>query len=491
MVHDVVVIGAGFGGLGTALTLGQGGAKVLVCEALRYPGGCASTFSRGGFRFDAGATLVSGLDAHQLFGRWLGRYSPDTEVEWLDPVVTLRAPRLSLQATRARATIVEQLTAAGSSGDGDALRRFFRLQEDVASALWALFEDPTLLPPFSLRTLLAHARRLGRYLPIARLLGRSLGSVIRDLGLERHEALRIYTDALCQITVQCPAREAEAAFAFSAMDYYHRGTGHVRGGVGALADALVAGCRAETVEVELANRVKHVRRDSDGAFTIETRRGPRRARAVVANLLPSALEATLGHPLGGRERSLGTKVDDAWGAVMLYAVARAPQGCDDRAHHLELVRDPSRPFVDGNHVFVSISSAVERDRAPAGRRTLTVSTHVALRDLRADSAAVGARVQNIQRAMRDTLESLAPEWAQGVEAVMPASPRTFAKFVGRPGGAVGGVPRRAGLDNYAHLGPHAVEDRLWLVGDSVFPGQSALATAIGGVRTASAVLASL
>jgi hypothetical protein len=53
------------------------------------------------------------------------------------------------------------------------------------------------------------------------------------------------------------------------------------------------------------------------------------------------------------------------------------------------------------------------------------------------------------------------------------------------------VPRRAGLDNYAHLGPHAVEDRLWLVGDSVFPGQSALATAIGGVRTASAVLASL
>jgi phytoene dehydrogenase-like protein len=54
MVHDVLVIGAGFGGLGTALTLGQGGAKVLVCEALRYPGGCASTFSRGGFRFDAG-----------------------------------------------------------------------------------------------------------------------------------------------------------------------------------------------------------------------------------------------------------------------------------------------------------------------------------------------------------------------------------------------------------------------------------------------------
>lgn len=490
-MYDVIVVGAGFGGLGTALTLGQGGAKVLLCEALRYPGGCASTFSRGGFRFDAGATLVSGLEEHQLFGRWLARYSPETEIEWLDPVVTLRAPGLSVEATRARSTIVEQLAAAGSSADTAALRRFFRLQEDVAGALWALFEDPALLPPFSLRSLLEHARRLGRYLPIARLLGRSLGQVIRDLGLENHEALRVYTDALCQITVQCPAREAEAAFALSAMDYYHRGTGHVRGGVGSLADALVAGCRSEQVEVELVNRVRHVRRDADGNFTVETRRGARRARAVVANLVPAALETTLGEPLRGRERSLGAKVDDAWGAVMLYAVARTPPSADDRAHHLELVRDPSRPFIEGNHVFVSISSAAETDRAPLGRRTLTMSTHVALRELRSTPATAGARVQSIQDAMMGTLAAMAPEWAEGIESVMPASPRTFAKFVGRPGGAVGGVPRRAGLDNYASLGPHTVSDRLWLVGDSVFPGQSALATAIGGVRTASAVLAAL
>jgi phytoene dehydrogenase-like protein len=490
-VYDVIVVGAGFGGLGTALTLGQGGARVLLCEALRYPGGCASTFSRGGFRFDAGATLVSGLEEHQLFGRWLARYSPETEIEWLDPVVTLRAPRLAIEATRARATIVEQLAAAGDSVDAAALRRFFRLQEDVAGALWALFEDPALLPPFSLRSLLEHARRLGRYLPIARLLGRSLGQVIRDLGLEKHEALRVYTDALCQITVQCPAREAEAAFALSAMDYYHRGTGHVRGGVGSLADALVAGCRAEHVEVELANRVRHVRRDPDGNFTVETRRGARRARAVVANLLPTALETALGEPLRGKERSLAARVDDAWGAVMLYAVARTPSTADDRAHHLELVRDPSRPFVEGNHVFVSISSAAETDRAPLGRRTLTMSTHVALSELRSSPATVGARVQSIQSAMKGTLSALAPEWAEGIESVLPASPRTFAKFVGRPGGAVGGVPRRAGLDNYASLGPHTVSDRLWLVGDSVFPGQSALATAIGGVRTASSVLSAL
>ena len=67
---------------------------------------------------------------------------------------------------------------------------------------------------------------------------------------------------------------------------------------------------------------------------------------------------------------------------------------------------------------------------------------------------------------------------------LPGSPRTFERFTGRDGGAVGGVPRRAGLHHYTGMSPRPVLEGLWLVGDSVFPGQSTLATALGGVRTA-------
>ena len=48
---DVAVVGAGFGGLATALRLAELGANVVLCETLRYPGGCASTFSRSGYQF--------------------------------------------------------------------------------------------------------------------------------------------------------------------------------------------------------------------------------------------------------------------------------------------------------------------------------------------------------------------------------------------------------------------------------------------------------
>jgi len=495
ILFDALVVGAGFGGLGAALALSERGARVCLSESLRYPGGCASTFARDGGRFDAGATLLSGLGREQLFGRWLERYAPEVRLAWMDPLVELRAPGLVLPIGRDREAVVQSLCAIPGA-PAPSVRAFFAKQRDVAGTLWPLLDDPTLLPPLSLGSLARHLGRAHRYAALAPLMGRSLGSVLERFGLAAFEPLRIFLDALCQITVQCPAAEAEAALAMAAMDYFHRGTAHVHGGVGTVAQALVAGATARGVDVRMSTRVIALRRDSDGIWVATTRRGEVRARAVVANLLPSALTALLvpGPRPDARTRRLAEKgeaIEGAWGAAMLYAIARPPPDGRADAHHLQLVNDAARPFAEGNHIFVSASGEDETERAPAGRRALTISTHVPLATLRAAGTGAGDYVRSVQEAMRRTLEARAPEWAVGLEHVLPASPRTFARFVGRPSGAVGGLPRRAALASYADLGPQEVLDRVWLVGDSVFPGQSALATAVGGVRTAAAVARAL
>lgn len=490
----MLVIGSGFGGLGAALTLAEKGARVCLCETLRYPGGCASTFERGGFRFDAGATLVSGLGEDQLFGKWLARYSPTTEIEWIDPLVELRAPGFDLHLHRDRDRIVRQLCAMPHA-PAASIRAFFDEQRRVAAILWKLFDDPTLLPPFSLRSLLTHARGALRYATLTPLLGRSLRSVIESFeGLATFEPLTLYVDALCQITVQCSAADAEATFALAAMDYYYRGTAHVRGGVGSLAHALLQGVKTMGADVRMSTRVTGLRRDHDGSWIASTRRGEVHARSIVANLVPGALERMLDPTLrlsSGAEalRARARPIDDAWGAAMLYVVARTPESARDEAHHLQLVLDDQKPLAEGNHLFVSASSASETERAPAGHRALTISTHIPLTKLRgseasAEPGAAGRYVAEAQAAMRRTLEARAPEWSRNIVREMTASPRTFERFVGRPHGAVGGLPRKVGLASYAGIGPQEVLDRVWLVGDSVFPGQSALATAIGGVRTA-------
>ena len=55
----VGIIGAGIGGLATAVRLATRGHQVEVFEANEYPGGKLTTFNQGGYRFDAGPSLFT------------------------------------------------------------------------------------------------------------------------------------------------------------------------------------------------------------------------------------------------------------------------------------------------------------------------------------------------------------------------------------------------------------------------------------------------
>ena len=482
---DVVVIGAGFGGLAAALRLSELGAKVVVLEALNYPGGCASTFSRGGFRFESGATLFSGFGRGQLFRRWVDAYGLDVDVEWLDPVVELRAPahRFSVPARRSAlvSSFLERPDAPKKS-----LERFFEIQRRVADLLWGLLDEPELLPPIQFRHLLRHVSRAGDYLRVLPLVGKPLGPMLTRLGLNAFAPLRLYLDALCQITVQCPAKEAEALFALSTMDYFFRGTGHVRGGIGRLASGMVHAVRQAGGRVELANRVEGLR-ETGQAWRVSSRRGEIDADTVIANVLPQNLWELTGRGPSELPRvdALAQEVEDGWGACMLYRVVRPPSSAAPSPHHLQLIRDPGAPMVEGNHVFCSFSGAQDEGRAPEGYRTLTVSTHVPVAELRRRSLEEQGRyVSSVQASMRDTMSLLAPEWEEEMIHEETASPRTFERFTQRYLGYVGGIPRRAGLHNYRRMTPRPVLPGLYLVGDTVFPGQSTLATAIGGFKLA-------
>ena len=59
MHEKAVVIGSGFGGLGAAVRLRAMGYQVKVVEAGSTPGGRARVFSRDGFIFDAGPTVIT------------------------------------------------------------------------------------------------------------------------------------------------------------------------------------------------------------------------------------------------------------------------------------------------------------------------------------------------------------------------------------------------------------------------------------------------
>lgn len=59
---DVIIIGAGLGGLTAGAKLSKRGKKVLVIEQHNIAGGCATTFTRKNCLIDAGLHEIDGLD---------------------------------------------------------------------------------------------------------------------------------------------------------------------------------------------------------------------------------------------------------------------------------------------------------------------------------------------------------------------------------------------------------------------------------------------
>lgn len=484
---DAVVIGGGFGGLGAALTLAESGLRVTLLERVGYLGGCAGTFERQGQRWEAGATLSAGLAQDQLFGQWISRHRLEVAVEPLDPVVTLRTPTLELAVSPDRTALVDRLIALVPH-KGKQIKHFFAIQRDVAQALWPVLDDPTLLPPWTGASLLRHLQRSPRYMAVLPWLGRPLMAVLQHCDAADVVPLRQLCDSTCQITVQCPAAEAEAPLALAALDYWFAGAGHVTGGLGRLASELgraIVQCGGEVRLLEGATKLESTPR----GWRVHTRHGTWLAPRVMANLLPDALAPLLvgaDSALPHLQR-LAEPLSDGWTAAMLYLTLRPPPGAGRGAHHLDLTCDPA-DLTCGRHVFLSVSAAADA-KAGSGLRTALLSTHVPIRWWRGlPPVEQPAAHEAILAEMRHTLAHLAPEWASGVVGEFSASARTWQRFTGRPDGKVGGAPRRAGLHNYSQLHPVEAAPGLWLVGDSVFPGQSALATATGGQRAAVAAM---
>lgn len=90
MNYDVIIIGAGMGGLTAGSLLAKDGLKTLVIEKHSIPGGYATSFKRKDFWFDSVLDAISGCHNGGWIWQALKRLGLEKEIEFtrLDPVRT-------------------------------------------------------------------------------------------------------------------------------------------------------------------------------------------------------------------------------------------------------------------------------------------------------------------------------------------------------------------------------------------------------------------
>jgi phytoene dehydrogenase-like protein len=103
MVYDVIVVGAGIGGLGCAAKLARNGLRTLVLEKNAHVGGTSYVFRRGGYAFPMGPLSFSfpervkellaeaGVESGIMFRR--NHYqliAPEWDIVYSSPLETLQ-----------------------------------------------------------------------------------------------------------------------------------------------------------------------------------------------------------------------------------------------------------------------------------------------------------------------------------------------------------------------------------------------------------------
>jgi phytoene dehydrogenase-like protein len=144
---------------------------------------------------------------------------------------------------------------------------------------------------------------------------------------------------------------------------------------------------------------------------------------------------------------------------------------------------------EGNSIFVSLSPIADSTRAPARHRTATLSTHTNIEPWWQAKRASPQAYAELKAAYAERLlagaEAVLPGLGAAVRLALPGTPVTFERFTRRPLGMAGGFPQTS---LFRARGPGVGLGNAWLVGDSVFPGQSTAGVTLSGMRVAAAVL---
>jgi all-trans-retinol 13,14-reductase len=489
--YDVIVIGAGIGGLSAAALLAKAGKSVLLVERHSRPGGCAHGFSRRKYRFDAGVHLVSGCGErgyrngrviHKI-GQALGIVE-DTRFIPVSPYARVRYPGLDVHIHSGEEALIAGLCEA-FPGEQDNLRALSRLCRDVAEEIMVAEEvlERARTEPISPTRILANLFRYRRA---------TLASVLNEFIADSR--LKSAYASLWPYLGVPPSRLSFLSWATMYAGYTYEGGYYCRGTFQRYADLLAGGLEKHGGELLLNASVRRIRTEGNKVTGIMLENGQIiRANTVISNAdARQTAELLIGkeHLPAGYWDNLG-RLSASLSAFVVYLATDLELSEPSVAHESFFYESFDH---DANHAATqkgrpdwfsaTVPTLADPSLAPPGQHLMMLTA------LCPFDAGVSWRKAkpDFQRRLLDQAERHFPGLNERLLFVEAGSPRTVERYTLNFQGAAYGwnpTPDQVGANRPAIRGPL---DGLFYAGHWTRPGGGVAGVGFSGMLAAQAVL---
>ncbi|MDD3852611.1 MAG: NAD(P)/FAD-dependent oxidoreductase [Syntrophomonadaceae bacterium] len=468
MDYDVVVIGAGNGGLTAACSLAQRGVKTLLLERHNVPGGCATSFCRGRFEFEVALHQLSGLGPAEKPGplrHTLSKLGVVDQLEWVemdnlyrllvrdDLDITLKADREA-----AIQTLQERFPA-----EKDNITAYFDLVYQFCIELITIYSsrDPEATP-----------EKYPAYFEYAL--------------MDTQKVLdKFFTDPLLKLAVSIywgytglpPAKQPFSDMAMLLFSYLELKPYHLKGGSQALSAAILEKFLQSGGEVRFNCGASKILVEDGRVTGVVTEHGETISTSyIISNASTISVYTEMiepEHVPAEQLKKLGGSTIGPSSITLYIGLDCEPQeiGINETTNFLCASTDMEDAFTacweiesHNDYTLVSCYNISDPDISPPG------TSQVCIVDLKYGESWLNIPPhqyfelkEKVAGQILDRVEHYFPGFREHIEEIEVATPITHMRFLGTPGGAIYGFDQYA-KDNNMFTPPRALIKGLYFAG---------------------------
>ncbi|TVP84153.1 MAG: FAD-dependent oxidoreductase [Alkalicoccus sp.] len=487
-MKKIIVIGSGYGGVTAAALLQKSGCSVTLLEAAVEWGGCAGKFQRKKFVFPVGATLAMGLNNESIHGKINRFLGINLEAFRLSTVMDVTVDNETINYFSNKETFL-QMWKKKLPASADKIEAFFREVWHLSTILQKHMKEFPVIYPHTYQETTALLRGMSwsslRLLPLR---NKSFKYMLDKHDLTEEYMLREFLDNVLMDSLQTTSDKCSLLMGAAALDIYHEDAWYIEGGHYRLIEKMIESIKDNGGQVLKPRKAEDVQKKGKTWIVKDHRGNVHEADHVILNMPLSNAEGLLSE----KDRlSLKKKLRHAasereqWGAFSLYFGIKDVMG--ENAPLFQQFSAAANSWSESSHFFVSASAPEDRHRAPEGHRSLTISTHVDIKNW-STKEMYDQKSSNLKQQIKNRLEKAYPGFQDSVVYEITGGPSAWERFTSRKNGGVGGFPQIPGYALTNAVSHRSGIKGLWICGDTVFPGAGSIGAASSGVHTARSIL---